>query len=117
MSDSNINWTIGGVPVEGVSIEELKNYDPSKPTAAIMFEGEAEGAIPNGARILKVASYSGDASDTGERGTVLSSMAVPEDMTTDPVTGNPIKYVYFVEWDHTPGVPVFITDFKIAELK
>lgn len=116
MADHNLDWDIGGVPIKPVDVKELKDFVPGT-QATFMIHGEAEGAIPNGTRILKVASYSGDASDVGERGTVLSSLDVPEDMKNDPVTGNPIKYAYFVEWDHTPGVPVLITDFKIAELK
>jgi hypothetical protein len=65
-------------------------------------EENAPGAIPRGTAIVKVFSEDGDANPTGTRGKVLGSMSDGQ------------RIGYFVEWETTPGVPVFVADFKIA---
>lgn len=70
-----------------------------------MLSGQAIGAIPNGTRIVKAKSEEGDTTPTGAGGKVLSSVY---DQTVGP-------YIfYFVEWDHTPGVPVGCIGWKVA---
>ncbi|MGY2987750.1 hypothetical protein [Bradyrhizobium sp. USDA 4508] len=63
---------------------------------------QALGAIPNGTEIVKVAADKGDTNPIGVRGKVLGSMSAPN-----------VGIGYFVEWSHMPGVPVFVTDWKI----
>jgi hypothetical protein len=62
----------------------------------------APGAIPRGTPIVKVATDAGDINPIGTRGTVLGSLR----------HGDQIGY--FVEWEVTPGLPVFVLDFKIG---
>lgn len=70
--------------------------------------GQADGAIPNGTRIRKKIYEGKDAHQIGAKGKILSSHG--------PVTVKGISaYCYFVEWDDTPGIPVFIVGYKIEE--
>lgn len=69
----------------------------------LSYSGQAEGAMPNGQRIIKVKSEDGDANPVGTRGRVLGSLYDPE-----------LGYGYFVEWETFPGLPVLVKAFKIA---
>jgi hypothetical protein len=72
----------------------------------MLFDGQAEGAIPNGTLIEKCNKEGGDAYDNGTFGTVLSSMYIGDmDERTD--------YCYFVDWLPDPGVPVMILGHRI----
>lgn len=62
---------------------------------------QADGAISNGTPIVKVQSEVRDANPVGTRGKVLGSIRTDD------------KLGYFVEWETLPGVPVFVSDFKI----
>lgn len=62
---------------------------------------EAPGAYPNGTQIVKVKTEKGDANPIGTRGKVIGSM------TDGKVLG------YFIEWETSPGVPIFVASFKI----
>jgi len=88
----------------------VKDMDDQERYAAIVIEGEAEGAIPNGARVRKCNSEPGDSFSDGAMGTVLSSIAVlPELAHLAPGS----DYAYFVEWDEIPGVPVGVLSRRI----
>jgi hypothetical protein len=83
---------------------------PKIPVVAIT--SEAPGAIPNGTRIVKIACDpgGGDRHPVGAQGKVLGSMK-------NPGTAFPkVKYMYCLEWDDMPGVPVFAADWKIARI-
>lgn len=56
---------------------------------------QADGAIPNGAIIVKTNSEEGDATPNGTQGKVLGSLFVD-------VAG----YFYFIEWDTMPTFAV-----------
>jgi hypothetical protein len=73
---------------------------------------QAEGAIPNGARIVKSFTEEHDANPVGTLGTVLGSIEAPPG-----VTGYPDKFFYFVEWDPSPRLAVGVRAAKIAEVK
>lgn len=66
-------------------------------------EEDAEGALPRGVRIVKIASNEGDGHELGARGKVLASVSEPG-----------LGMAYFVEWDDMPGVRVFVVAEKIA---
>jgi hypothetical protein len=66
---------------------------------------QAEGAISNGTKVVKVRSEKGDTNPVGTTGVVIGSMG--GQLHGKPIIG------YFVFWDHAPGVPVFVADFKI----
>jgi len=67
---------------------------------------EAPGAIANGTRIAKQKSTSGDAHQDGALAIVLGSKAGPNG-----------TYLYFVEWDDSPGLPVAIRGDRITPAK
>jgi hypothetical protein len=65
---------------------------------------QAEGAIPNGSRVVKVWGEPGDGHPIGATATVLGSLGDP----SFP------EYGYFVEWDSHPRMAVFVRGKKIA---
>lgn len=67
--------------------------------------GEAEGAYPNGSRIVKVRKEAGDLTRVGTGGEVISSHKV------DGEEG--VTYFYFVKWDNFEH-PVGVVDYKIG---
>jgi hypothetical protein len=75
---------------------------------------QAVGAYPNGSRVVKTASEPSDDHGNGACATVIGSMSVnglrPEDL---PEAARNASYIYFVEWDDTPGFPVAVIDFKV----
>lgn len=75
--------------------------------------------IPDGSRIIKCRGEEGDGHKIGDLGTVLSSIAVPDDMKGRPECQGPlgtVEYAYFVSFDEPPlaGVPIGILDWKIT---
>lgn len=75
---------------------------------ATWHDDQAEGAMPNGTRIKKIFCEKGDANKIGTTGIVRGSMrGVLHDAN---VIG------YFVFWDTTPNIPVFVAGFKIAPI-
>jgi hypothetical protein len=77
----------------------------------IFTSQEAVGAFPNGTRIKKHSSEDEDGHADGELGTVVGSLGP---MQPEPKFN--CKYGYFIEWDTTPGVPVFTAGFKVKEI-
>jgi hypothetical protein len=67
---------------------------------------QAEGAIPNGTRVRKINVEPRDAHPEGAEAVVVGSIGPA------PWKGK-MTYGYFVEWDDTPGIPVFITGTRI----
>jgi hypothetical protein len=66
---------------------------------------QAEGAIPNGTRIVKINAEAEDAHQNGTPGVVLGSMMHPEIMNG--------AYFYFVEWAPKPRTAVGVMGMKI----
>lgn len=73
---------------------------------AVFTRQQAEGAIPNGSRIVKSKMEDDDAHKIGDKGTVIGSISHPE--VLNGMIG------YFVEWDDMPGVPVGVVGWKIS---
>jgi hypothetical protein len=70
-------------------------------------QAEALGAWKNGTRVIKVRSGEGDTHVDGAPATIIGSAG--------PVEAEGIRtYVYFVEWDDAPGIPVGIRGDRIA---
>lgn len=69
---------------------------------------EAEGAIPNGSLVEKVAGDPDDVHRLGSRATVVGSIDTKE------VPEFEDEFCYFVEWEDTKGIPVFVSGHKIA---
>ena len=73
----------------------------------VYTENEAQGAITNGTRVVKVNSEPGDAHQNGALGTVLGSIGPHE------VPGFPgIRYAYFIHWDGL-DIAVGTIDLKV----
>jgi hypothetical protein len=91
------NWTVGSEP--GM--------------VGAFTRHQAEGAIPNGTRIVKARGESGDATPLGVGGVVLGSLAGGHLGERAP-DGTLVEYGYFVEFDNRPGFAVGVIDWKIA---
>lgn len=89
-------------------------YDPDQPTIAAYLPGEAEGAYPNGERVIKTLSEEGDGTSIGTYGTVLSSHAIPDEAEQPEGMPEKVKFFYFVKWDDFP-FPVGMVDWKIGK--
>jgi hypothetical protein len=63
------------------------------------------GAIPSGARVVKVRSEQGDANSDGAKATVLGSV------------GAEGVVLYFVEWDERRGFAVAVASWKLERLQ
>lgn len=77
---------------------------------ASMIGRQALGAIPNGARVVKVPGDLNDRTPIGTLGTVNGSVAHEH-----VVNGRTVKHGYVVTWDGQPDICVFASDFKIKE--
>ena len=74
--------------------------------AAVFTTTQAEGALPNGARVVKVMTVKGDTHENGALATVLGSLLAPDG-----------RFAYFVEWDDLPGLPVGICWNRITPVE
>lgn len=79
--------------------------------AGIFTRDQAEGAIPNGARIVKQNSEPGDSHSDGAQGVVLGSIASPPEL----IEKFGAKFAYFIEWDGSPRVAVGTVDRKVRQ--
>ncbi len=78
--------------------------------------GLAEGAIPNGARVVKVNSKPDDAHQDGALGTVVGALGPANEEVKAQLRGwgfPPIEWIYWVRWDDLPEIPVAISDHRI----
>ena len=73
-------------------------------------QDQADGAWPNGTRVVKVLTEEGDSHQTGDMGTVIGSIEAPPDVARLYDAG----YFYFIEWDDHPRIAVGIISLKIA---
>jgi hypothetical protein len=94
---------------DGIGRDEVTAYLP----------GQAPGALPNGAAIVKARMEPGDGTPVGVTGVVLASHAVTERMVSEMREAGKLpdtvpRFFYFVEWDNRPGLAVAISDWKIA---
>lgn len=95
-----------------INVSMRKDYLPStQPEAGMYLDGEAEGAYPNGTRIVKVEAEEGDGTSVGTGGVILSSHDVSDLVVED--LSRPVTFYYFVKFDDFPH-PVGICDWKIG---
>lgn len=79
----------------------------------LVLIGEADGAIPNGTRIIKTNSNNGDSHLNGAGGTVFSSIALPEDMRVEHPE---VEFMYWIVWDDLPAFPTAVSSNRIETL-
>lgn len=87
-----------------------------------IYVGQDKGQWPKGTRVRKIHTEPGDAHLDGSLGTIVGALgpapASPEiaEFLTE-LAGKGIKeggeYVYWIEWDDIPGIPVAIADYRI----
>lgn len=68
---------------------------------------EAQGAYPNGTRVVKSMVDSPDERPIGSLGTVLGSIPGLEEEN--------VKFFYFIEWDILPRVAIGCMDCKVRK--
>lgn len=101
------------LPLNVKSTDELPfNLREEPGYIGVLTRNQEEGALLNGARVIKIRGEEDETHKPGDRATVLGSIPATE------LTDNPpdVKYVYFVEWDVSPGFAVGIQDTAIREI-
>ena len=73
---------------------------------------QADGAIPNGSRIVKCNSEKGDRRPDGTTGTVLGSFdgSLIDKALMEKYNA---RLMYFIEWDDAPRMAVGVIDWKL----
>jgi hypothetical protein len=66
---------------------------------------QAPGAIPNGRKVIKIASERGDTHPVGSVATVLGSLRHPD-----------LGFAYFVEWGGHPNMASLVVGTKIRPI-
>jgi hypothetical protein len=84
--------------------------------AFVSYEGEAEGAMRNGTRVVKTYSEPQDTHEPGALATITGSLPRIELLET-PYALDPGEFMYFVRWDDLPDMPVACRGKKLAPVK
>ncbi len=83
--------------------------------------GKDEGRWPKGTRIRKVNTKPGDSHQDGALGAIVGAWGPSTasqraeaiiDLAKKGINGD-VEYIYWVEWDNMPGIPVAISDNRI----
>ena len=87
--------------------------------------GNEEGRWPKGTRVKKVNTRPDDSHQDGALGTIVGALGPASasqraeliiELAKQGIDGD-IEYIYWVEWDDAPGIPVAITDNRIEPIK
>ena len=90
-----------------------------------IYIGKDKGRWAKGTRIRKVGTKPGDSHQDGALGTIVGALgpttasqraAAIIHLDKYGVNGD-VEYIYWVEWDDTPGIPVAITDNRIEPVE
>lgn len=90
----------------------------------IIYVGQDEGRWPKGTRVRKINTKPGDSHEDGAPGTIVGAKGPATaaqraelilELAKHQIDGD-IEYIYWVEWDDTPGIPVAITDNRIEPI-
>jgi len=83
--------------------------------------GQDKGRWPKGTRVKKVCSRPRDTHQDGALGIIVGALGpttaslraeIIIDLDKEGINGD-VEYIYWVEWDGMPGIPVAITDNRI----
>jgi hypothetical protein len=98
------NRHLHGIPDDVARVLGIRNYPGYMGS---FTRRQADGAIPNGTVIVKIAvDEGGDIHPIGTRGAVLGSIRHPT-----------LGYFYFIEWDPRPGLASGCQGYKIKALE
>jgi hypothetical protein len=86
--------------------------DDEDELAMLGIDTDAPGAWPKGTRVVKAWNAEGDTHALGASATVRGSVGAKEYPLAIPL--DPGEVIYCVEWDDTPGKPVFCRGKKLA---
>jgi hypothetical protein len=79
----------------------------------IYTNDQAEGAWPNGTRVVKTRSDSTDGHQDGAEGVIIGSIGPAKGRVF--LEGMPIKYGYWVHWDDMKNIPVFVAESRLLK--
>lgn len=89
-----------------MKVKLMSECDERDIDRAFSWRKQAEGAYPNGTKVQKCNSTTGDHHHDGAQATVLGSIGP---RTVDGFTG----YAYCLEYDDYPGVPMWIRSDRV----
>jgi len=87
--------------------------------------GQDEGRWPKGTRVRKINTKPGDSHQDGALGTIVGAWGPSTasqraefiiELSKQGIDGD-VEYIYWVEWDDIPGIPVAITDNRIEPIE
>lgn len=81
--------------------------------------GLADGKLPKGSRVRKVDSLPGDTHQDGALATVVGALGPANHQIKAELRRRGLKeveWIYWVEWDDLPGMPVGITENRIEAI-
>ena len=90
-----------------------------------IYIGKDKGRWDKGTRIRKVGTKPSDTHQDGALGTIVGALGpttasqraeIIIDLAKQGINGD-IEYIYWVEWDDIPGIPVAITDNRIEPVE
>ena len=92
-----------------------------------VYVGQDRGEWPKGTRVRKTHTEPGDAHQDGALGTIVGALAVGASASPEQAEfiinlarqgiDREVEYIYWVEWDDMPGIPVAIADYRIEPIK
>ena len=90
-----------------------------------IYVGQDKGRWPKGTRVKKVNTKPGDTHQDGAVGTIVGAWGpLPAGQRAELIIelaqkgmDGDIEYIYWVEWDDTPGIPVAITDNRVEPIE
>jgi len=90
-----------------------------------IYVGQDEGEWPKGTRVRKVHSEPGDTHKDGAPGTIVGAAGpMPAEKRAELIPelakkgiNEDVVFLYWVEWDDLPGVPVAIADYRLKRLE
>jgi len=83
-----------------------------------IYIGKDKGRWDKGTRIRKVGTKPSDTHQDGALGTIVGALGpTTASQRAEIIIDLAIEYIYWVEWDDIPGIPVAITDNRIEPVE
>lgn len=84
------------------------------------FDDETPGAMRNGTRIIKLLAFDdNEMHPIGTTGTVIGSLPIPVEVreSVRDLIDTTSNFLYTVEWDTMPDIPVVVVSAKIGMIQ